>query len=186
MSACSPSTVVPDFSSPPTSFVGEIDNAETIEETEYFKIIRADFLYYCYIYDGNHNKVKSEGPFNKQPHILMVNDHLLRFTLQAGTGIGTQWGYFYDIKENFISQVLQSIYDQCDDKVAYGNVKKVIVSSIFNKTKYYYEISTFKEPLSEVAEPITNVEFVDDGARVKVSYLTGADFQEVTETIDLP
>lgn len=165
--------------------VDDIKNVETIEETEYYKIIYSDFMYYYYLFDENHNVVKSGGPLNREPHISMVNDHLIKFTLQSGTGIGTQWGYYYDTKADVFSRIFQSIYDQWDSKVAYGEVKKVIVRDIFDKTVYYQEISSFKKPFSEVAEPITNVKFVNDGTSIKVSYLTGLDYKEVAEIINL-
>ena len=163
----------------------DIKNAETIEETEYYKIIDAGLMYYYYIFDENHNVVKSGGPLNRKPHISMVNNHLLKFTLQSGTGIGTQWGYYYDTKADVFSRVFQSIYDQWDSKVAYGEAEKVIVRDIFDKTQYYQEISSFKTPFSEVAEPITNVKFVNNGTSIEVSYLTGVDYNEVAEIIKL-
>jgi hypothetical protein len=156
-----------------------IKNMDIIDETKYYKITSSEFIYYYYIYDENHIIVKSEGPLNRLPRIAMVNEHLLKFTLQTGTGIGTQWGYFYDTKMDVISRIFLSIYDQSNGMVAYGDVKKVIVRDIFDKTKYYHEFSSFREPFSDVIEPITDVEFVNDGASVNVTYL------EVIEKFDL-
>jgi len=84
-----------------------------------------------------------------------------------------------------LSSIFQCIFDQCNGKVAYGGVNKVIVRDIFDETKYFFEISSFKEPFSNVVEPITNVEFTDGGASVKVSYLTGVNYQEISENFDL-
>ncbi len=188
--ACSPSSK--DISSTrnlPSSdslYISEnIKNSETINETEYYKVIYSDFMYYYYIFDENHDVVMSEGPLNKQPDISTVNDNLIKITLQAGTGIGTQWGFFYDIKADVFSRRFQCIYDQWNGKVAYGDLEKVIVRDIFDKTLYYQEISSFKEPFSKVAEPITNARFVNDGTGIEVSYLTGTDYKEVVEMIEL-
>jgi len=193
LSACSTSSNLSDTSSmqsldegnSPYISVNDIKNFETIEETEYYKIVHSDFMFYYYIFDENHNVVKSGGPLNREPHISMVNNHLIRFTLQTGTGIGTQWGYYYDAKADVFSRIFQSIYDQCDSKVAYGKAKKVIVRDIFDKTEYYKEISSFQKPFSDVVEPITDVKFVNDGTGIEVSYLTGVDYKEVTEIIKL-
>lgn len=163
----------------------DIKDVETTEETAYYKIVYSDFMYYYYIFDENHNVVKSDGPLNREPRISMVNDHLIRFTSQSGTGIGTQWGYYYDTKADVFSRIFQSIYDQWDSKVTYVEGKKVVVRDIFDKTEYYQEISSFKNTFSEVAEPITNVEFVNDGTSIEVSYLVGLDCKEVAETIKL-
>lgn len=190
LSACSAfsnSSPTQDLSVRNSSYVciDDIKDAETIEETKYYKIIQSGFVYYYFIFDKNNDTVKADGPLNRLPRISMVNDHLVRFTLQAGTGIGTQWGYYYDTKADAFSQVFQSIYDQSNNKVVYGDVKKIIVRDIFDKAAYYQEISTFTKPLSEVAEPITNVAFVNDGASIEVSYLTGPEYIEVVETIRL-
>ena len=191
LAACSPSTVKGDPSSAVESnghnqsaYTSEVEDDETIDETEYYKIVRSGFMYYYYIFDENHDVVKSDGPLNRQPKISIVDDHLMRFTLQAGTGLGTQWGYFYDIEKNLFSNVFHSIHDQREGKVVYG-IEKVMVSDIFDKAKYYREISSFKEPFSEVVEPIIMAEFIDDGRGVKVTYFTGADYLEVTEVVDL-
>ena len=163
----------------------DIENAEIVEETEYYKIISSDFIYYYYIFDKNHDIVKFDGFLNKEPYLSIVNAHLVKVTLQAGTGLGTQWGYYYDINADVFSRVFQSIYDQQKGKVAYGDIKKVIVRDIFDKTKYYQEISSFREPLAEVAEPIKNVEFINNGESVKISYLTGDNYRETTEIFNL-
>jgi hypothetical protein len=161
-----------------------IKNAEIVEEREYYKIINVKSMYYYYIFDENHDVAKTGGPFNKRPSILELDNHI-KFILQAGTGIGTQWGFYYDIKKDAFSRIYQCIYDQYDGKVAYGDVNKVILRDIFDKTIYYQEISNFKEAFSEVAEPVTNVKFVDDGTSVEVSYLTGSNYQEITESFKL-
>ena len=157
------------------------ENAETVEESAHYKLIRSDFMFYYFLCNENHVMVKAEGPFNRQPRISMVDEHLVKVTLQAGTGLGTQWGYFYDVNEDVFSQVFYSIHDQQNGMVAYVTINGIIVRDIFDKTKYYQEITSFKEPLSEVAEPITKVEFVNDGDKIRVTYLTGSDCKEVTE-----
>ena len=115
----------------------------------------------------------------------MANNHLVKFTIQAGTGRGTQWGYFYDVKKDAFSRVFNSIYDQYDEFVAYRDSGKVIVRDIFDKSNYYTEITSFKESFSDAAEPVLSVEFINNGKSLKVLYLTGSDYREFTETIDL-
>ncbi len=156
-----------------------------IEETNYFKITQYDAMYYCYIYNKNHGLVKKDGPFNKIPEIVLTEDELVRLTLQAGTGIETQWGYFYDINRNKISEIFQSIYDQSNQKVAYGGLDKVVVQDIFDRSKYYREFSSFTSPFSEVTMPILDVKFIKGGTSIEISYLTGANYEIVTEVIEL-
>jgi len=160
-------------------------SAEIIDETKYYKIVYLNFAYYYYIFDENYDIVKSDGPLMKQPRITMVDNHLIKFTLQTGTGLGTQWGYYCDTETGMVSEVYSSIYDQCNKKVAYGEPKKVVITDIFDNTKFYQEILNFKYPLSEMAEPIKMVKFIDDGDKVEVSYFTGVGYEEVKEVFDL-
>ncbi len=158
---------------------------EVVEKTDYYQIIRSNALYYCYFYDNNHDIVKEEGPLSKCPKVIEVEDKLLRFTLQAGTGNGTRWGYYYDIERIVFSDIFAGVFDECVDKVACVGLNKVIVSNIFDSSKYYKEFSEFLYPFSPSATPITNIEFSEDGTSIMVSYLTGEDYQEVTEVFYL-
>lgn len=160
-------------------------NSKVVEETEYYKIVRDNFMYHYYIFDKNHNVVKSEGPTNKYPKISMVDEYLLRFTYQAGAGILTRWGYYYDVENNIFSEIFYGIYDQSNGKVAYGKSDRVVVRDIFDKNKYYQEISSFKEGFSYSVEPITDAEFVNDATSINITYLAGSDYKIVTETFCL-
>lgn len=62
---------------------------------------------------------------------------------------------------------------------------KIIVRDIFDKTEYYYEIDSFKNSLSQSSEPFRKVQFVNDGERIEITYLTGNDYHEVTEVFNL-
>lgn len=159
---------------------------ETIEDEEYYRVNCSELGYYYWIYDENGDIVKNDGPLSNRPHILMVNKHLVRCTVQAGTGMATQWGYYYDVEKDVISRTFNSIFDQCNDKVIYCDKSTIIVRDIFDKTKYYQEFSGFQEEFSEVAFPYTDVKFVNGAKSIKVSYLSGIDYKEITEIIEIP
>lgn len=163
----------------------DVKEHSVIDETAHYKIIYSNSTYSYYIYDKNHNVVKAEELLNKKPELTMVNENIVKFTMQAGTGIGTQWGYFYDAANDVFSPIYYSIYAQTNDKVAYGGVNKVIVSDIFDKENYYCEITEFKEPLSKTVQPIFGAEFIDEGNKLKVSYLSGDSYVEADEVFDL-
>ena len=167
------------------SAVNETDNAETVLDAKFYRITRSDSLYYYYIIDENHDVVKKDGPFSKQPEIVMINDHLVRLIISAGPEHSVQYGYYYDIKMDVLSRIFYGIFDQYGRQVAYGIGGKVVVRDIFDKTEFYQEISSFESPLSNSTDPVTDVRFVNDGASVTISYLTGADYKEATETIAL-
>ena len=164
----------------------QIDTSDPLlKDCDYYNILQSDSLYYCYFYDRNHNVVKTEGPLTKSPHVEFVDESLVRFTLQAGTGIGTQWGYFYDIEEGAFSDTFQSIYDQADGKVVYTEGKYVIVRNIFDEDAYCKVFSDFSQPFSEVVEPFVEIRFAEDGSYIEITYLSGPDYSEITEIFQL-
>lgn len=163
----------------------KVIDEKVIDEDIYYKITYSDYMFYYYIFDKNHNIARADGPLNRHPRIIMADEQLVRFTLQAGTGIGTLWGYYYDVKNDAFSEIFQCIYDQCNGMVALGGVGKVIVRDIFDDKKYYYEISCFKYPFAKSCLPITEVVFTNDGKSVEITYLTGDDYKEVSEIVDL-
>lgn len=160
-----------------------IENPKEI--SHYYEIIQSDLLYYCYFYDYNRNIVRTEGPLTKIPHVEFVDESVVRFTLQAGTGIGTQWGYFYDTQSGVFSDTFQSIYDQADGKVVYTEGKHVIVRNIFDEAAYCKVFSVFGQPFSEVVDPFVEICFAEDGSYVEITYLSGSDYIEITETFQL-
>lgn len=161
------------------------NESEVLEETDFYKITYADSMYQYYLFDENHNVVKSDGPLKLKPDIIVIDEHLVRFTTQSGTGIGTQWGYYYDVKKDVFSRVFNSIFDQHRELVAYRSNGGVIVRDIFDKTKFYQEISSFKEPFAETVDPIEKAEFSEDGKSIEITYLSGDDYKEVTEYAEI-
>lgn len=163
--------------------------AETIVvyEEKNYRIERRDLMYYYYIYDNNGNLVKSEGPLPREPHIKIIGEQLLRVTTQAGTGRSTQGGYYYDISNDRFSQVFYSIFDETENLVAFGGYKGIVIRDIFDISKYCYTIYPLilTEPLSPVVEPIIDVEIINCGASIEIVYLSGDDFHEIREIIDL-
>jgi len=174
--------------------IGEVEadkNAKVITDTKYYKVTRSGYMYYYWIYDENHQVVKADGPLNKEPHITMANDHLVCFTFSAGPQRATTWSYYYDTDKDVFSRNYDYVLAQYGDLVACGEWNNeqgyiVVVRNIFDKTNYYQEITTFKDPFSGPIEPITGAEFINAGTALSVTYQTGADYKEVTENFELP
>lgn len=162
-----------------------IEDGTVVEESDNYKIVSSDYLYYYYILDDG-EIVKAEGPITKQPKITMPEETLVKVVLQGGTGIGTQYGYYYDTTHNTFSQIIPCIRDENKGRVVYTESRKVIVKDIFDEQGYYFEISDFSNPFSTVVTPITNAELANDNSSVTVSYLTGDKYEEVAEKFILP
>ena len=162
-----------------------IEDCTVVEENDNYKIVSAGYLYYYYILDDG-EIVKTEGPMTKQPTITMPEETLVKVVIQGGTGIGTQYGYYYDTVHNIFSQIIPCIRDENKERVVYTESSKVIVKDIFDDQGYYFEISDFSNPFSPVVTPIINAELATDNSSVTVSYLTGDKYDEVAETFILP
>lgn len=85
-----------------------------------------------------------------------------------------------------LSRDFISIFNQNDDKVIYYEAGKIVIRDIFDKTKYYQEISDFKEEFSKIAVPFTSAKFVNGEKNIEITYLSGLNFEEVIEEIKLP
>jgi len=156
-----------------------------VEKKSQYKILCLNNFYYFCVLDENNKTVKFDGPFTKKPEVMLINDNIIKFTLQAGTGLGTQWGYYYDLEKNQCSKVFPSIYDQYDSLVAYGGSEKIIISDMFNRQKVCIEIKNFSHPLSKVAEPILNANFIEGGSKIRVLYLTGDNYLKTSEVFSV-
>lgn len=164
--------------SPRPTAVNEVPpDDRTVYEDKYYRVYVENSEYYYCIYDETGEVVDSGSTSSRLPHISLIDDHTVKFTLQTGTGLGTQWGYYYNAERDVRSRIFMCIYDEYGGKTVYGDVERIIVRDIFDKTKYYREISSFKNPLSDSVEPIINANFINNGRSVKVIYLTGKDYQ---------
>lgn len=165
--------------------VDSISTEQVILEANGIRITQAGALYYCYFYNQHQKIIRTEGPFNKSPSVLIIKNNLIRVFMQGGTGIGTQWSLFYDYVRGFFSEVFTGVFDQNQGNIAYATQNKVIIQDIFAESEYYVEIEAFDHTLSPVAEPIKDVAFLNNGKRVIITYLTGLNCREVYDIIEL-
>lgn len=156
-----------------------------VAETRHYKVVCSDSQYYYYIFDCNHTILKHDGPFSKQPHLSMVEEHLLKVSVQTGTGISTNWGYYYDVESGKISPTFYGIYDEYAELVVYLSADGLVVQNIFSKEKFYQKITTFEYPLSTTVEPFKSVSFVNEGRSLKIVYFSGEDYREIDAILPL-
>ena len=136
-------------------------------------------------YDKKGILIKQEGPMSKIPTVCFVDDNLIKFSLQAGTGTATNWGYYFDVEQEKFSEVFSSIFDEQNTRVVYVTTNEVVVRDIFDINQYYKTISNFSKDFSPVANPFTDIQFSEDGNSLFVSYFTGDNYEETTETFVL-
>jgi hypothetical protein len=74
-------------------------NPIIVEAGKYYRLYRDEYSNYLYmIFDKNENLVASDC-FQRCPHIVVNDDRIISVSLQAGTGISTQWTFFTTWKE---------------------------------------------------------------------------------------
>lgn len=166
--------------------IEDIKNPQIIEDAKYYKLFQGDNnTYYYYIYDDNKEVVNEGGFYWKSPKISMVNDDIVKFRTQSGTGASTSLTFYYNAKKDVLSRTFHSVYDETDELLVFSDHKKLIVRNIFDKTAFYREFTVFKNELADVVEPFVNAEFINNNKQIKVTYLTSKDLKETTEIINL-
>ncbi len=151
---------------------------------EYFKIIYTGTTYNYEIYDESGNAVITDGPFPKSPHIENIGDNIIKCSYQAGTGISTRWTFYYDVKNDKKSDIFYSVFDEYDNMTVFSQRDKVVLKNFFDK-EVLMEITEFEFPISSAVEPFTDIKFIDNGKKLEISYLSGEDFIERTQTFDI-
>ena len=160
-------------------------HTEIITCNDFYELTKTNGLYSYSLFDKEGNIAINVTNLSKEPRFLIMDNEIVRITTQAGTGIATQSGFFYDRKTNTKSQLYSCVFDQHNNLVAYVKDNKVIVQHIFEPNIFYQEISTFRESFSIVVFQFVDVEFRDDGSSICVTYYSGDDYAHISETFML-
>lgn len=140
-----------------------------------------DGLYICRFYDKHHNVLREETS-TKLPHLKQISGDRIRYTTQAGTGIGTQWGFYFDGVNDVFSDDFIGIADEKDDLVVCCESDGIAVRSIFDDS-FCSKVTSFSKELSPAANPFLSAVFTDEVGTIDVSYYSGSDFNIVTEQV---
>ena len=125
------------------------------------------------IYNNSGEMVKRETVMNHPPTIIYPSDSLLSIEIVAGTELWlTQ---YYDTDKDLFSEVFPSPLALQDNKVVYmvfaDNAYKLIVSDIFDPSKYYKEFSLDFSPVANPVNAIISVEYLGND-KLQVKYLS--------------
>ena len=157
----------------------------TIDDQQYYLVTNVSGLYSYSIFNKNYEVIRFEEGLSRQPTITMIYDNILSITIQAGTGIATSSTYYYDIDNNQFSPIYQTVLTQSQNIIVRATYNKIILQDIFDSNGYYQEISNFQETFAPVAFPFVKAEFIDDLSGVSITYLSGTEYKEVTESFVL-
>lgn len=92
----------------------DINQLYTITDNE-------DFTYDYVIKDKNNTILISDKGVSKEPKINVINDNLLRVSVQTGTGISTQWTVYCDVNSGKVSDTYYSVLGEYAENVVFVN-----------------------------------------------------------------
>ena len=158
-----------------------------IEKEKYYSVyLGSDDQYYYNIYDDSSNIIHSDCTFAKPAEITMLTDDIVRISLQAGTGRDTRWSYYYHVKMDSFSRVFYNVLSDKDNMLVYVDDRNtLIVRDIFNRQLFLKRISNLSHKVADLEEPFLSAKFSDDFKSLTVTYLTGDDNEQITESINL-
>ncbi len=165
-----------DFAELPSS------QSETEREADGYCVEKQqDGTYQCLFYGKDRAVLRSEASA-RPPHVEVLPSGYIKYTVQAGTGVGTQWGFFFDRDKEIFSENFTAILDQRDELVALGTTEGIVIRSIFDDS-CREEITHFSQEFAPAATPVLDAAFSEKDGLVSVSYYSGQEFQIVTEEI---
>lgn len=128
--------------------------------------------FYYDLFDLEGNVVKHECTYMDEPQIQAIDTDILRVTVQAGTGRGATYSYYYDIKNNTVSPVYYYLLGEKSNLVAFFEDGQINICEMFQKQACYKQIAIPKE-LEELEEPVISVMFSEDLKQATIVYITG-------------
>ena len=136
--------------------------------------------------DGSGRSVREEGPMDKEPILREEEPGLWSVTHGTGPDLTLRWTYFYDLATGQVSEAFYGVLDEQDRMLIRAEQTGLQVRGLFFSEPDWL-LTDFSQPLAETAAtPFRSAAFAEDGKSLRVTYLSGEDFHEVTETIPLP
>ena len=156
-----------------------------VEEGPFYKLYADGELYTLRLKDAEGKTVREDGPMSRRPMITEEEAGLWSVSLHAGPDITTRWTYFYAPSEELISETFYGVFDVWERLLVQADGQALMVRGIFSDEPTW-ELTDFSQPPALTATtPFRNAAFTEEGKALKVVYLSGEDFHEVSETVSL-
>ena len=147
-----------------------------------------DQTYSYKIFDQKGNVLFGDDRCAQEPRIEKVTDRVYSVTVQAGTGLSTNWAVFCDMESRRVSDPFHYVLMSQGDYVIYvardNGQTSIVVENIFDKAAYCkaYPLSGCSAVAGDV---VLGAQPSGEGIAV-VTYLTGDNYTETTLTIQFP
>jgi hypothetical protein len=149
-----------------------------------YRLVRDNTSIYLTVIYGNDNEIIDKGvTYGVEPTITKTGDII---KIHIGYGTETYVCRYYDAVKRTVSEWFENPIKESGSLVGYmlysdaGN--KLVVRDIFDKNAYYRE---FERDFSGRVIPLLSAEFIDGGAKLRITYSTEEGKREATETLDL-
>lgn len=165
-------------------------SSDVIEENRDYKIVAiygGDITKYHYMVFNKQHDIMYEETILLEPEFVRLGNDILELMTRSGDAF--QFLYF-NINKNLISSIYNNpvLVSAKDDKIAYmdydGESIELVVSDLFDKAKFYKTYKRDFAPVAVLFHDVTKAKFIDS-SKLQITYYTGSDFKEVTETIDI-
>lgn len=161
---------------------------EPAKQAAYSVYQNEDQTYSYKIFDRTGNVLFGDDRCPQEPRIEKVTDRVYSVTVQAGTGLSTNWAVFCDMESRRVSEPFHYVLMCQGDYVIYvardNGQTSIVVENIFDKPAYCkaYPLSGCSAVAGDV---VLGAQPAGEGAAV-ISYLTGDNYTETTLTIQFP
>ena len=126
-----------------------------------------------------------EDTLTREPKRLCVSTDVVGISIQAGTGLSTNYAKFFNLESSKISETFYYVIDAKDDYVVYADYRNgehiIIVQDIFDKEQYYKEYKL--ENVSPVAADFIVKGGFNKKGNINITYLSGNEYTETDYTI---
>ena len=161
---------------------------EPAKQAAYSVYQNEDQTYSYKIFDQKGYVLFGDDRCPQEPRIEKVTDRVYSVTVQAGTGLSTNWAVFCDAEKGTVSETFHYVLMAQGDYVVYvardNGQTSIVVENIFDKAAYCqaYPLSGCSAVAGDV---VLGAEPKGDGIAA-VTYLTGDNYTETTLTIQFP
>lgn len=165
-----------------------LKQTQIIDSGKYYRIYKENDNQVRYEIYNPEGKIALSKKTDRPIEINMIGDDIIDIGIGMGTGITIH--KYYNANENIFSQDFTNVLSDSDKLIAYIDVpkenplenRKVIVQNIFDKGLFYKE---FQLDFSNVDTPVIEAKFSKDGTSLQLTYLSGEDQTQISETLDL-
>lgn len=173
--------------SPDVTISSQNSAEDALDPSRYYRIYNGNtvhdrWYFYYDLLDEDGSVIKHECTYMSEPKISVIADDLIKVSVQSGTGMATCGTYYYHINTGLLSSAFQYVLCEKQNLVVYYDSGLVIVRNLFDDQTFLKKIK-LQYDLSKTDEPVKAALLSDDLKQVTVTYLTGVDYQEKSETI---